>query len=132
MIKHIQDELEKIVNNSVRHLNLTMAQLRTLMFLNNKSEDKISLKELEKHLEVAQSTAYGIVKRLENKGFVKTFHYNNDKRIKIVKITLDGIEVCDKAHKNFQDIENKLLSELTDIESSIFLNLLEKVYKTLK
>ena len=69
-IKRIREELRKNANNAMRGQNMTVAQLETLMELDRAPEKRLSLKELEQSLHVAQSTAAGIIVRLEQKGFV--------------------------------------------------------------
>ena len=82
LIKQIHDGLEKQANNSLRPQDLTMAQVRVLIELRFAPERQMALKELERRLHVAQSTAAGIVARLEQKGFVESFGDANDRRIK--------------------------------------------------
>ncbi|MGN1059596.1 MAG: MarR family winged helix-turn-helix transcriptional regulator, partial [Clostridia bacterium] len=90
LIKQIHGELEKNANNAMRPLGLTMAQLGALLALNRAEEGQLSLKELEQYLHVAQSTAAGIVARLEQKGFVEGFGSASDRRVKLVRITPAG------------------------------------------
>ncbi len=65
LFKQIHDELEKCLNNSLRSRDLTLAQVGILMELRYTPEKQMSLKELERRFHVAQSTAAGIVSRLE-------------------------------------------------------------------
>ena len=71
LIKQIHDGLEKQANNSLRTQGLTMSQMGVLIELHFSPEKQMPLKELERRLHVAQSTAAGIVARLEQKGFVE-------------------------------------------------------------
>ena len=88
-------------------------------------------KELEGLLHVAQSTAAGIVVRLEQKGFVQSFTDENDRRIKKVSITPAGMECCKNAASDVEDIEAKLLSGLTEQERLLLPDLLKKVFRAL-
>ena len=71
LIKQINDELRKNANNAMRALDMTVAQLEVLLELDSAPEKQRSLKELEQRLHVAQSTAAGIIARLEQKGFAE-------------------------------------------------------------
>ena len=73
LIKQIHDALEKSANNAMRPQGMTMAQYGVLLALNRAENGTLPLKELEQLLRVAQSTAAGIVARLEQKGFVEGF-----------------------------------------------------------
>lgn len=131
LIKQIHDELEKNANNAMRAYDITMAQCGTLIALNGASEHQMSLKELERLLHVAQSTAAGIVTRLEQKGLVESFGSAEDRRIKLVRLTPAGMERCREAERNMEETEESLLSGLTETERSLFLSLLKKVRDTL-
>lgn len=129
LIKLIHDELEKQANNTLASQNLTLTQMRVLMELETAPDHRLSLKELELLLHVAQSTAAGIVVRLEQKGYVKSFPDENDRRVKIVSITAAGMECCKNAEVHIKNMEEQLLSGLTDTEKKQFRNLLEKVFR---
>ena len=131
LIKQIHDELENNANNAMRIQNITMAQCVALVVLHGAPEQQMSLKELERQLHVAQSTAAGVVARLEQKELVESFGSPEDRRIKIVRLTPAGVERCRMAEQNMQEAEENLLSGLTETERSIFLSLLKKVRDTL-
>ena len=131
LIKQINDELAKRGNNALRAQDLTMAQLNALMILNESKEKKMPLKELEHKLHVAQSTAVGIVHRLEQKRFVECLGDASDRRIKVIRITAQGMECCIEAKQNMEQAENMLFAGLTGAEREGFQNLLRKVRSTL-
>ncbi len=127
LIKQIHDELEKQANNALSSQNLTLTQMRVLMELASIPKRQLPLKELESLLHVAQSTAAGIVIRLEQKGYVESFIDANDRRVKRIAITVAGMECCKKAQSHIKMMEEQLLSELTELEKTQFCNLLRKI-----
>lgn len=131
LIKQINDELLKNANNALRSQNITLSQLEVLDQLNQASEGRYSLKELEQILHVAQSTAAGIISRLEQKGFVAGFGDAEDRRIKRVQITPAGMECVRTALHHRAEAEELLLSNLTEAERDIFYMLLKKVRDSL-
>lgn len=131
LIKQINSALEKNANNTLRKQDLTFAQLTALLEIRDFPERKVSLKELEKLLHVAQSTTAGIISRLEQKGLVTGFGDSSDKRIKLVQMTPLGETYCREAEQNKKKAEEWLLSGLTETERSIFYSLLKKVRDTL-
>ena len=131
LIKQIHDELEKNANNTMRADGITMAQCTLLLTLHDTAEKQMPLKALEKSMHVAQSTAAGIVARLEQKNLVDRFGSADDRRIKMVRITPLGEQCCQRAEQNMQQAEKALLSGLTQTEQDIFLSLLKKVRDTL-
>ncbi len=129
LIKQIHDNLEKQANNALSSQNLTLTQMRVLMELEAIDEKQLTLKELESILHVAQSTVAGIVVRLEQKGYVKSFVDSNDRRIKRVFITTLGMKCCENAQIHIKNMEEQLLSELNESERIYFYNLLLKICK---
>ena len=132
MIKQIHDCLEKDTNNTLRAQDLTMAQVGALIELRSAEEKQMPLKELERRLHVAQSTAAGIVVRLEQKGFLESFGSPDDRRIKMVRITAKGEDCCMDSDRGMEQAEQKLLHSLTQEEKTVFLDLLEKVCNGMK
>ncbi len=127
LIKQISDEMRKKANNAIRSYNITLAQLGALIELERAPDGQRSLKELEKLLHVAQSTAAGIIARLEQKGFVQGFEATDDRRVKLVRITPDG-QAC--VHNSLQKrnvAEEEVLGGLTEAEQKQFYILLKKV-----
>lgn len=127
LVKQINDELGKRANNALRPHNLTMAQMQVLLTLDDVSSGQMSLKDLEQSLHVAQSTAAGIVSRLEQKGLIEALGDPEDKRVKKVRITAKGLERCREADQNMEETETYILSRLTETEQEILLTLLKKV-----
>lgn len=93
LIKLIHDRLEKGANNALRDRGLTMMQVSVLIALHDAQCQQLSMKELERHFGVAQSTVAGIVSRLEQKGLVEALSDAEDRRVKLVHLTPAG-ECC--------------------------------------
>jgi len=132
LIKQISDEMRKQANNDMRAQNITLAQMSVLLELNSTPTRQLTLKELEQRLHVAQSTAAGIVSRLEQKGFVAGLGDAADRRIKMVRLTESGTACVLNARQGMASAEARLLSGLTETEQEIFCALLKKVCHTLK
>ena len=131
LIKKVHDELSKKANALLREQDLTLSQMNVLMELEAGPGHQLSLKELEALLHVAQSTTAGIVARLEQKGFVASFTDETDRRVKKVSITPTGMACCQNAKSHVKEMEDQLLSSLTESEQILFLDLLEKVFRGL-
>lgn len=132
LLKQINDELKKNSNNELRSQGLTATQAGTLLELYHAPERQLPMKDLEERLHVAQSTVVGIISRLEQKKLVESFGDPHDKRIKLVRITQAGIENVLKANQDMMQVEQHLLSGLTEAEQSILYTFLTKVRDTLK
>lgn len=127
LIKQIGDTLQKNGDNEIKKTGLTFAQLIALLAINEATDKRLSLKELEKALNTAQSSTARIVMKLENKGFINGFGDPADKRIKYVQISSVGEQFCEGARRSLYECEENLLSPLTEVERTVFLTLLQKV-----
>lgn len=132
LIKQIHNSLEKHANNALRSQDLTLAQINTLLLLNDTDKNQLTLKEIEKQLQVAQSTAAGVVSRLEEKKFIQSFSDKTDKRIKVIAITELGKKYCETSEKHMIEMENKILGALEEAEREQFERMLKKVNNALK
>ena len=126
LIKRLNSIMEKRANNSLNDDGVTLSQIKLLCIL--KQEGSLTLKELEKYFCVAQATISGIVVRLEKKGLIEGFYSPEDKRAKHIRLTDDGIKMCEHAKCSMERNEQWLLSSLDDDEKKELHTLLQKIY----
>lgn len=127
LLKRIHDCLEKKANNALRSKGLTWMQMSVLLDLQEAPEKKLSMKEIERHFQVAQSTVVGIVARLEQKGLVEAFGDASDRRIKLVHITLAGEACCRETVHDREETEKMILQGFSGEEQKILNSLLARV-----
>lgn len=132
IIKQIHDSLEKRANNDLKDKDLTMMQMSILIALINADKEFLSMKELEQHFNVAQSTVVGIISRLKQKRLVEILSDAKDKRVKLVHITAAGKVCCKDAGSHMDKVEKLLLKNLSDEEQNILNSLLIRVLDNLK
>ncbi len=132
IIKQINDIMEKNANNMLRSQELTMTQAGMLIELDKRKDKTASFKELEKIFSVAQSTIVGIVKRLEQKGWVEIINDTQDMRVRYAHLTLTGQEKCKEGYKHMAEAEKNLTNALTDDEKEKFKKLLNKVRNSIQ
>ena len=80
---------------------------------------------------MAQSTAAGIVSRLEQKEMVEGMSFSGDRRVKLVRLTEKGAACCQRMEMQMHQAEARLLSGLTQEEQEILMALLRKVRDSL-
>lgn len=121
--------IQKKCQNAVRDLDITMSQGGVIAAILESPEGEISLKELEKKLQLSQSVTAGLVTRLEQKGFVESFGSEEDKRIKILRATALGKEKCSAGQKILLEVEKEILAPLSETEKDNMYEILEKLLK---
>ena len=126
LIKRLNSIMEKRANNSLNDDGITLSQIKLLCIL--EQEGSLTLKELEKYFCVAQATISGLVVRLEKKGLIESFYLPEDKRAKHIRLTDDGIKMCEHAKCSMERNEQWLLSSLDDGEKKELHRLLQKIY----
>ena len=132
LIKQLSTETKKRADSALQESGLTMTQMYFLGVLSHQPDGEATLKELERHFRVAQSTAAGVAARLEKKGLVESVPDENDRRVKRVRITASGDETLRCALETMKRGEQQMLSPLTDSEQETLLKLLRKVHSALR
>ncbi len=132
LIKQLSMEIKKQADAALQESGLTMTQMYFLGVLSHQPGGEATLKELERHFRVAQSTAAGVAARLEKKGLVESVPDENDRRVKRVRITASGDETLRCALETMKRGEQQMLSPLTDSEQETLLKLLRKVHSALR
>ncbi|MCD8075516.1 MAG: MarR family transcriptional regulator [Lachnospiraceae bacterium] len=127
LMKRINEKMEKGANEKLRSHGITFAQMQMLMEIYQTDSDSVPLKKLEKHFEVAQSTAAGVIVRLERKGLVEGFVPKEDRRLKYIRLTEAGKEVCRASEQDLEVGEQILVAGLNEEERKEFYRLLLKV-----
>lgn len=130
LIRQINNALEKRVNNQLKEKDLTFSQMSALIEILNAPAKKLTFKELEKRLSLAQSTTAGLISRLEQKKLVIVSGDSDDKRIKYVEITSPGEKFCQEARQEMEHTEKMLLENLSTAEKESLLSMLEEVNRT--
>ncbi|MFI3230960.1 MAG: MarR family transcriptional regulator [bacterium] len=131
-LKRINDYVERYGNNTLKEHDLTLAQCHVLGHLLNSEKQECTLKELEKSMNVAQSTSAGVVMRLEKKGFVITYTDPNDKRVKKVKLSDNAEELLEVIRISMGSVEDRVLKSLTNIEKLTLKMLVDKIADNLE
>lgn len=128
LLKRIHDQMEKTANSMLQKLDITYAQMKMLVALHESEDESATLKELEKYFEVAQATAAGIAVRLEKKHLITSYTDPKDRRIKHVKLSDEGRNLCEALHSMMVENEEQLVAPLSEDEKAELKRLLQKIY----
>ncbi|MFA6938119.1 MAG: MarR family transcriptional regulator [Treponema sp.] len=131
LIKNISDSLKKLVDSFFGSMNLTFSQVQVLSFISNSKNKRTTQKEIEVFLGVSHPTVTGIIKRLEEKQFVKTNIYVDNGIKKSVELDTMGLEFEKESLTNQRAHEALLTKNLTAQEKKQLVVLLEKVQSSI-
>lgn len=113
-------------NKNMKSINLTSTQSEAIQYiLKNKDNKHITAADIMKNLELSQSTVSGIISRLEQKKLIKCSTAPNDKRLNIITVTSEALKLDEKLQQTAIEIENILLSGMSDEEQKEFNRLLQ-------
>ena len=121
LIKQINNIYEKDFNNQLKKLDLTSSQAEVLDYLFRCDEEEVNQKDIEKALSLKNPTVTGILKRMEEKGFVMILPSEKDKRCKNVYLT-----------EQAYDIEKKLEAARRKIDKSLTLGMSKREVQALQ
>lgn len=128
-LKLINEITEKTANQNLKQYGITLSQMRILMVIDRTEKKTCQMKDLEGIFQLSQQNIVGLVKRLEEKKLLETFVDPDDRRMKKVAMTQEGLQVCKKAYKEVEAIDAWIAEDMTEKEKKDFLHLLEKVYQ---
>lgn len=126
-IKQINNIYEKEINSLLKKLGLTSSQCAVLDFLFNSSADAVNQRDVEKALSLKNPTVTGILKRMEENGFVFMAPSVKDKRCKNIYLTEKAYAVQKKMVADRKKIDKKLTLGMNKKEIEGFHRLLDKV-----
>ena len=109
MIKQINNVFEKELNEKVKKLGLTSSQCTVLDYLFHTSKDEISQRDVERHLSLKNPTVTGLLKRLDEKGYILCVPNAKDKRKKNIYLTEKAYDI----QRRMEAERRKLDRELT-------------------
>ena len=113
LLKQISDKLQAEVDNDFSIFGLTSSQTMVILIL-NVNGGTMKQRELEEKMHVSHPTVAGLVKRLVQKGFVKTSVDQTDRRNTIVSIGGDVSWILSTFHAKMRIQEDKMLKGLTE------------------
>ena len=129
--KKINEEMTKKMNIALKKYDLHFSQLEALLFIFKCENQTASLQQIKNHFNLAHPTVIGIMKRLEAKGFVKSFTDQKDKRIRLYKLTDKAYDFKSKSIIGRKNVESNFEKSLSQEEYYQLKLLLNKVYLNL-
>lgn len=132
LFKQINLMIKKEIDKNLIKYDLTTSQSRVLFFIYFRGDDKTSMKDIEEHMKVTHPTVIGIVKRLEEKGFVATASDPEDRRVKLVIITQKTTKMIKKLDQGKRRMDEKLLKGFTEQEAKELRRMLSMIEDNLK
>ncbi len=127
MFKQINTIYEKDLNNLLKTLGLTASQCAVLDYLFHSSEEAVNQRDIEKALSLQNPTVTGLLKRLEEKGYIFSVPSNKDRRCKNIYLTEKAYDIQRKMEAHRKKIDKKFTLGMNKKEKAALEKMLEKV-----
>ncbi len=126
-IKQINNVFEKDLNERLKSIGITSSQCAVLEYLFRTSKEEVSQRDVEKHLSLKNPTVTGILKRLDEKGFILCVPNTNDKRKKNIYLTEKAFDIQRRMEADRKKMDRQLTRGMTKREIAALMRGLEKV-----
>ena len=101
MFKQINNVYEKEFNNRLRTLGITASQCAVLDYLFDCEKEEVTQRDIEKGLNLRNPTVTGLLKRLDEKGYILSVPSNTDKRCKNISARTASVSLLSSGQEIF-------------------------------
>lgn len=127
MIKQINTIYEKELNNLLKSVGITASQCAVLDYLFRSDEEAVNQRDIEKALSLRNPTVTGLIKRLEEKGYLLSVPSARDKRCKNIYLTEKAYDIQRRMEADRKKLDKRLTMGMTKKEVAAVTRALEKM-----
>lgn len=114
---------------ALRPLGLTTAQSDLLRYLSLRGDEQTTVQDIGLHFHLKHPTVVGILRRLEEKGFVTTAVSERDHRCRIVRATAKAGEVSRIMEQTRAELDERSARGFSEEELLLLHSFLERIYQ---
>ena len=111
----------------MKNIGITSSQCAVLDYLFRTSKEEVSQRDVEKNLNLKNPTVTGILKRLDEKGYIFCVPNANDKRKKTIYLTEKAYDIRRKMETDRRKLDRELTRGMTKREIEALRKNLDKV-----
>lgn len=127
IVKQINNIYEKELNERLKNLGITSSQCAVLDYLFHTNKEEVNQRDVERNLSLKNPTVTGILKRMEEKGFILCVPNATDKRKKNIYLTEKAYDIQRKMDADRRKLDKRLTIGLSKKEVESLSRVLEKV-----
>lgn len=116
LVKQINTIYETQCNNRLKAIGITASQSAVLNYLFHSSKEEVTQRDIERHLNLKNPTVTGLLKRLDEKGFILSVQSTADKRCHNIFLTEKAYDIQRKLESDRKKIDRKLTIGMTKKE----------------
>lgn len=126
-IKQINNGYEKELNRRLKTLGITASQCEVLDYLLCSSKEEVTQKDIERALNLRNPTVTGLLKRLDEKGFILSVPSNKDKRCNHIYPTEKAYDIQRRMEADRKKLDKLLTRGLSAKEAAALDRMLDQV-----
>lgn len=130
-IKKINHLFKSRLDRNLERLDITVAQMQTLIYLSINSGKKVTQKQLAEYFEVKHSTMSGILKRLQEKELIQICIDEENKKYKNIYTTTKAAQLNEELENYRNKTEALLLNGFSKEEIKQLASYLDRLYDNL-
>lgn len=128
--KRLENEIQSRMaayRASVGGEDMTMMQCWIIRFLYEHEEKEVYQRDIEAEFSIARSTATGILKLMEKKGYIRRVSVERDARLKKLELTALGVDMEEGTIRNINQMETLLRQGISDEDLKVFFRVIRKM-----
>lgn len=107
--------------------DLTLMHGWVIRYLYKNRDKEVFQRDIEAEFSIARSTATGVLKLMEKKGYIRRISVERDARLKKLELTELGIKMEEGTIANINKIETMLRQNISEEELEIFFRVIKKM-----
>lgn len=127
LVKCITNEYEKHFNQLLSSSGITASQCAVLNYLYETNKEYVNQKDIEHFLNLSNPTVTGLLKRLDEKGYVLVVPSAQDKRKKNVYLTEQAYDMQKRLDQSRKKMEKSMTRGMKKNEVQCLQKYLEKI-----
>ncbi len=127
IVKQINNIYEKDFNNRLRRLGITASQYAVLNYLFHSQKEEVTQRDIEKNMSLRNPTVTGLLKRLDEKGFIFSVPSTRDRRCKNIYLAEKAYDIQKRMEAERKKLDKRLVLGMSKKESNALCKALEKV-----
>ena len=126
-IKQINNVYEKDLTKSLKNIGITASQCAVLDYLFHTNKEEVNQIDVERHLNLKNPTVTGLLKRLDEKGFILCVPSNTDRRRKKIYLTEKAYDIQRRMELNRKKLDRSLTRGMSKREIDAVHKALDKM-----
>lgn len=127
IVKQINNLYEKEFNALLKTIGITASQCAVLDFLFYTDKEEVNQKDIETSLSLQNPTVTGLLKRLDEKGYILSVPSATDRRRKKIYLTEKAYDIRRVVEHSRKAIDKRLTYGLNEKEKTSLYKTLEKI-----